>query len=254
MDAAPQHREPRSVVFRFYAELNEFLPVARRAGAFACALDGEVTVRGAIEALGVPASAVDLVIVDGEPVVFGHRLRGGERVAAYPVFEALDIGPVARLRPRPLRVTRFIADVHLGKLARYLRLLGFDTLYRNDYDDATLVAIARADRRVILTRDRQLLRRRAATHGYWLAATQPREQLGEVIRALDLCSQMAPFTRCLRCNGPLAAVSLAAICAQLPAAVQAAGYAFSRCARCGKVYWPGPHYAPMRALLRAVAG
>src|SRR5262249_1742155 len=148
--------------------------------------------KDAIEALGVPHTEIDAVLVDGRSVGFGHRLAGGERVAVYPTFELLDITPLTRLRPRPLRVTRFVLDVHLGTLARYLRLVGFDARWQNDYDDATIIDLARRERRIILTRDRGILRNGRVTHGYWLRSTEPTGQLEEVIRALDLGRQLKP--------------------------------------------------------------
>jgi hypothetical protein len=140
--------------FRFYEELNDFLAPVLRKRAFSYAFNGTPSVKDAIEAIGVPHTEVDLVLVDGKSVDFTRRLAGGERVAVYPVFERLDISQVTRLRARPLRVTRFVLDVHLGKLARYLRLLGFDTCYRNDYDDDAIIGLARGESRIILTRDK----------------------------------------------------------------------------------------------------
>src|SRR5947199_2006143 len=172
----PVHAEAE---FRFYEELNDFLPPALRKRAFAYAFQGTPAVKDAIEAIGVPHTEVDVVLVDGESVDFGRRLTGGERVAVYPVFERFDVAPVLRLRARPLRRTRFVLDVHLGKLARNLRLFGFDALYRTDYDDATIIRLSLDELRIILTRDRGVLKHTAVTHGYWVRSTVPRQQLGE---------------------------------------------------------------------------
>src|SRR5437868_7866953 len=165
---SPDVAAPSVTQFRFYEELNDFLAPALRKCEFPYAFTGTPSVKDAIEAIGVPHTEVDLVLVDGESVDFTRRLTGGERVAVYPVFERLDIAPVTRLRARPLRRTRFVLDVHLGKLARYLRLLGFDSVYRNDYDDHTIVALAHEEQRIILTRDTGLLKHSAVTHGHWL--------------------------------------------------------------------------------------
>jgi uncharacterized protein with PIN domain len=146
------------------------------------------------------------VLVDGRSVDFTHRLRGGERVAVYPAFERLDISPLLRLRPRPLRETRFVLDVHLGRLARHLRLLGLDCAYRQDWDDTTLIDRALAERRIILTRDVGILKQGRVTHGYWVRSDQPARQLEEIIEAFDLRRQLAPFTRCLECNGVIGPV------------------------------------------------
>jgi hypothetical protein len=139
--------------FRFYEELNDYLHASRRKRSFTHTFAGAPAIKDIIEALGVPHTEIDLILVDGRSVRFSHRLRGGERVAVYPMFERFDIQPLHKLRPKPLRRTRFVADVHLGRLARYLRLLGFDTLYSTKLDDRSLVAISVRERRILLTRD-----------------------------------------------------------------------------------------------------
>ena len=154
--------------FRFYEELNDFLPPELRKRTFTYTFNGTPAVKDAIEAIGIPHSEVDLVLIDGQSVDFARHLRHGVRVAVYPMFERLDVTRVTRLRPRPLRRIRFVLDVHLGTLARYLRLLGFDTLYRNDYDDHQIVRLAHEDARIILTRDLGLLKHGAVTHGRWV--------------------------------------------------------------------------------------
>lgn len=232
--------------FRFYEELGDFLPPERRKRSFMHAFDGTPAVKDRIEALGVPHTEVDLILVDGEPVGFQHRLRGGERVAVYPMFECFDLGAATRLRPAPLREPRFVLDVHLGRLASYLRLLGFDTLYRNDYGDEELLAISQTQRRILLSRDTGLLKRAALTHGAFLHATDPRRQLREVCDRFQLDALIAPFTRCARCNGMVEALATEAISGD------GNGYRLSRCKECGQIYWPGSHLTRLRQRLREV--
>jgi uncharacterized protein with PIN domain len=232
--------------FRFYEELNDFLPPARRKRTFAYRFQGTPAVKDAIEALGVPHTEVDLVLVDGASVRFSHRLRGGERVAIYPVFERLDITPLVRLRPAPLRTPRFVADVHLGTLARSLRLLGFDTLYDRTAHDPELVRRSVAERRILLTRDVGLLKHKVLTHAHYVRATSPDSQLEELVRALDLARSAKPFTRCLRCNGRLARVARRDVVEQVPEAVGRQFRRFARCTDCGRIYWPGSHYERLR--------
>jgi uncharacterized protein len=235
--AAPSQRAE----FRFYAELNDFLPPARRHCAFEWRFRGTPSVKDTIEAIGVPHTEIDLVLVDGRSVSFGEKLTGGERVAVYPVFERLDISPVIRLRPAPLRVTRFVADVHLGTLARHLRLLGFDTAWRNDLEDETIIALSRDEGRIILTRDKGILKDGRVTHGYWLRATEPLAQLEEVVRALQLGGQFEPYTRCLECNGTLEPITRRQAVRAVPLQVFLVYREFSRCEGCGRVYWSGSH-------------
>lgn len=235
--------------FRFYEELNDFLLPARRKRAFAYRFRGTPAVKDAIEALGVPHTEVDLILVDGASVRFSHKLRGGERVAVYPVFERLDISPITRLRPKPLRTPRFIADVHLGTLARYLRLLGFDTAYDNRAADPDLARRSVGERRILLTRDVGLLKHRVLTHAHYVRATDPARQLDEVVQALDLRTRIKPFSRCMRCNGRLRRVSKASVAAALPPRVQQRVETVSRCVACGRIYWPGTHFDRLTRLV-----
>ena len=156
-----------------------------------------------IEALGVPHTEVEMILVNGESVDFSRQLQDGDRVAVYPRFEALEVTPLLRVREHPLRTPRFVADAHLGGLAHMLRMLGFDTLYDNHYLDDAIVAIGEQDGRIVLTRDRELLKRRAVTHGCYVHALKSEDQLREIVERLDLARSAKPFTLCLHCNAPL---------------------------------------------------
>ena len=249
----PDAAAPSVAQFRFYEELNDFLAPALRKCEFPYAFTGTPSVKDAIEAIGVPHTEVDQVLVDVASVDFMKRLTGGECVAVYPMFERLDITPVTRLRARPLRRTRFVLDVHLGKLARYLRLLGFDALYRNDYDDATIIRLSLDEQRIILTRDRCVLKHAAVTHGYWVRSTVPRQQLREVVRVFDLGSNSRPFTRCMLCNGELQQVAKDMVADRLPLRVRMYFDEFAQCQACAHVYWPGSHYQHMRQMVDELA-
>jgi uncharacterized protein with PIN domain len=198
----------------------------------------------------VPHTQVDLILVNGRPVRFSHKLHGGERVAVYPTFERFDIAPVIRLRPAPLRTPKFVADVHLGTLARNLRLLGFDTRYDDRLDDRALVRSSVEEHRILLTRDRELLKHKALTHAYFVRGTRPDRQLREVVKALDLGGKMKPFSRCMKCNGKLRKVAKRSIATIVPAQVFARTQQFVRCIDCHRVYWPGSH---AQSLSRIVA-
>lgn len=217
-------------------------------------IDRARSVKDAIESLGVPHTEVDLILVDGRSVDFAHLLRGGERVAVYPVFEALDITPLVRLRPAPLRDPRFVADVHLGKLARHLRMAGLDTLYADRWDDDEIVRISRVQKRTILTRDKAMLRRGDVERGYYVRATESEAQLAEVIRALQLEGLVLPFTRCRECNVPLEDVAKEAVIDRLPEQVRAFYDRFKRCPGCERVYWEGTHFARMKGILDRLEG
>src|SRR5262249_47787352 len=156
--------------FRFYEELNDFLPLEKKKNSFLYSFSETASIKDIIESLGVPHTEVDLIVVNGESVDFSRQLTQGDHVSIYPVFEAFDISPIIKLRPAPLRNTRFILDVHLGKLARYLRLLGFDTFYETHCDDAQIISIAKNEHRIILTRDVGILKNKQVTHGHWMRA------------------------------------------------------------------------------------
>ncbi len=233
---------------RVYAELNDFLPQAHRQRPMRRSFSPRTSVKDLIEGAGVPHTEVDLVLVNGASVDFAHLVQDGDRISVYPVFEALDIAGVTQVRPAPLRDLRFVLDVHLGRLAAYLRLAGFDAVYRNDVDDVALAKLG-AGGRVLLTRDRGLLKRRAVTRGYWLRATSPRTQLAEVLRRFDLSEAVQPFCRCLRCNALVRPVSKADVVAELPPRTRQYYDEFFRCPGCGRIYWRGGHFDALRGLL-----
>jgi len=237
------------VEVRAYAELNDFLPPESRGVAVRRPFRSHQTVKDVLEAMGIPHTEVDLILVNGSPRGFGHRPSAGDRIAAYPMFEALDIGPTARLRPVPLRDPRFAVDVNLGRLARLLRVLGFDVWWSSDADDATLAEVSLDEQRILLTRDRGLLKRRAITHGLFVHSQHPEEQTLEVIRRLDLGQRLAPLTRCLHCNGELAAVSKDEVIDQLEPLTRQYYEEFSRCVECGRIYWAGSHHARLVGLV-----
>jgi uncharacterized protein with PIN domain len=235
--------------FRFYAELNDFLAPERRFVEFGHTFLDIATVKDRIEAFGVPHTEVDLILVNGSPVDFSYRVADGDRISVYPVFEALDIAPLARLRPEPLRDPRFVLDIHLGRLAAYLRLMGFDASYRNCYTDEQLAATSRDEHRILLTRDVGLLKRGAVTHGYFVRETAVARQIAEVVDRFDLCRLVRPFTRCMRCNTPLQDADKASVLAEIPARTAELYQEFRRCPRCRRVYWKGGHYRRMRLIL-----
>ena len=237
---------------RFYEELNDFLPAERQKIEFVHHHKKTGSIKDLVESLGVPHTEIDLILVNGQSVDFHYQVQDGDRISVYPVFEALDITPLTHLRPRPLRTTRFVLDAHLGRLAAYLRMLGFDALYRNDYDDPTLADISVAQQRILLTCDRKLLMRRQITHGYFVRSRQPRRQLREVIDRLDLHNQFLPFTRCLHCNGMIRPVAKALIQDQLLPHTRAHQELFGQCDQCHKIYWKGTHYQQMRQLIDEV--
>lgn len=238
-----------TATFRFYEELNDFLAPDWRRREFTVPCARSATTKHMIEALGVPHTEVELILVNGESADFGRILQDGDQVAVYPRFEAMDVRPLLRVREQPLRETRFVADAHLGGLAHMLRMLGFDTLYDNHFSDDEITAICEHDGRIVLTRDRELLKRRAVTHGCYVHALKPEAQLREIVGRLDLARGARPFTRCLHCNAPLRPVDKASVLDRLPPRVREHYTRFSTCDACGRVFWEGSHWRNMRRVL-----
>jgi uncharacterized protein len=242
-----------TATFRFYEELNDFLARPLRRRAFSCACAQAATAKHMIEALGVPHTEVELILVNGESVGFDHPLADGDRVAVYPKFEAFDIRPLLRVRAAPLRDPRFVADAHLGGLAQLLRLAGFDTLYDNNYPDEEIEALAASEQRIVLTRDRELLKRRTITHGCYVRTLKPQAQLREIFERLDLAASARPFRLCLSCNSPLHAIERGEVRERVPEGVFERQTRFVTCDVCRRVFWEGSHWRRMRALMDSVA-
>ncbi len=237
---------------RFYAGLNDFLPPEKRARTITCSFDVSGSVKDMIESLGVPHTEVDLILANGEPVDFSYRVQQGDRISVYPEFQSIEISPHVRLLPKPLPELRFVADTHLGRLAAYLRMLGFDTLYRNDYVDEDLARLSAGDDRILLTRDRGLLKRTMVTRGCYLRATEPTGQLVELLQRFDLARAIKPFRRCMHCNDVLRPVSKETISDRLLPQTRQHFNEFYTCPQCGRIYWKGSHYCRMRRFIDSV--
>jgi len=243
---------PHRVAVRFYAELNDLLPPDRRGRPITLEVAVGTTVKDLAESFGVPHTQIDVVLVNGESVDFGHQVRDGDSVSVYPVFETLDVSPLVRLRPRPLREPRFVLDVHLGRLARTLRLLGFDCVWRNDITDDELAAISVGEKRILLTRDRGLLMRAKVTHGYLVQETNRHGQVVEIMRRFDLFGTIAPFGRCLECNGVLQPVIKKDVEHRLPPRTRRDYSDFHTCPDCDRIYWQGSHYDRLAILVEEI--
>lgn len=237
-----------AAIFRFYADLNFFLPAHRRQRNFAVpTYAGDQSVKHLIEALGAPHTEVGLILANSKPIQFGYLVQSGDYISVYPPFTTLEPPESARLRPPLPNPARFLLDNHLGKLARYLRLLGFDTLYfHNSYDDPQLAQLAHREQRILLSRDRGLLKRSEVVYGYCLRTKDSRRQVTAVLHRFRLHDQIKPWTRCLRCNGRLRPVSKQAILHLLEPKTKQYFEEFQQCEACGQVYWRGSHFHRLR--------
>jgi uncharacterized protein with PIN domain len=238
---------------RFYASLNDFLPKRWKQRTFTLGFLGQPTVRELLIQLNIPPPEVAFILAEDRAVDFDYRPQEGERLSFYPIFYTLIPGSPLETLPVE-RPPRFLLDTHLGRLARYLRMLGFDAEHFSapDPGDGALVQRAAQDGRVLLTRDRRLLARKAVRYGYFVRATAPQAQLLEVVDRFALQTLIRPFSRCLCCNVQLEPVDAQTVAAQLPPEVRRHYTDFYRCPSCGRIYWEGSHHARMQRLVDQV--
>ena len=244
----------RQLTVRLHGVLNDFVAPERRGQAFTHELQGSPSVKDLIESLGPPHPEVDVVCVDGEPVGFGHRAEEGTRLDVYPALApaAARVAQEARVGPPLPDMPRFILDVGLGRLSGFLRMLGFDTLWRNDYADDQLARLSRDEARVLLTRDLGVLKRSEVVQGYYPRATDPAHQLVEVVRRYGLTSRMRPFSRCIACNAPLSTATPEEVQGRVPEGVAQRHRHFQQCPGCQRVFWPGTHHERMQSLVETL--
>ncbi|CAA9225261.1 hypothetical protein AVDCRST_MAG92-789 [uncultured Coleofasciculus sp.] len=238
--------------FCVHAELNHFLSPNKRQVSFPYYFKERASIKDTIESLGVPHPEIEAILVNTKAVDFSYIVQDGDSIQVYPVSASKEILSPISLRPQLPTILRFVLDVHLGKLAASVRMLGFDTLYRNDYDDQELAQISASEQRILLTRDKGLLMRSLVTFGYYVRATNPEQQIVEVMRRYDLFNKVLPFQRCIRCNGLLEPVEKEAILDQLPQKTRIAIDEFHRCRECSQIYWRGSHYEKMQNFIEEV--
>ena len=231
-----------SAGFKFFGRLNDFLPQKRKNTRFHYAFKGNPSVKDAIEAIGVPHVEVALILANGRPVDFSYSVGRYDKIAVYPRVPAVGNKSTPPLKPPWPKKTQFILDSHLGKLARHLRLLGFDTLYRKNYSDKQIVDTVKTNRRIVLTRDVGLLKNKIIRWGYWVRATAPDRQIREVLKEFCLREKIKPFALCLECNGRIVHVAIGKIRKRLPPHTKDFFTKFYQCKGCKRIYWQGSHY------------
>jgi len=240
--------------FHFHGSLNDFLPRRQRQAVIERQFDWRASIKDMIESLGVPHAEINLIVVNGRSVGFDHIVQGGDRIDIYPCTEAIELPARIDLRPPLPDEPGFVLDVHLGRLASYLRMMGFDTLYDNHSLDQDLALITHREGRILLTRDVGLLKRSLVIHGYYVRSTIPRQQIVEVLERFNLIDKVKLFMRCMKCNGLLRTVEKAAILDQILPDTACYHDEFRQCQSCGQVYWKGSHYERMQELIKEVLG
>jgi len=238
--------------FRFYEELNDFLPKHRRKTDFEAPFKGKRSIKDMIEALGVPHTEIDLILVNGNSVDFNYILQDEVRVSVYPVFESLNITNVTQLRKIPLRRTKFIADINIGDIVKYMRVLGLDLYYDPLLSTREIIEISKRENRVILTKSRKLLKFKDVSHGIFIRPGTTTEQIRRIIEFLDIKDKIKPFSRCLRCNTLLNIVLKEKIIDRIPPKTKEFCNEYVQCRSCNKIYWKGTHFINMEKVVRQI--
>lgn len=238
--------------FRFYEELNDFLPTHKRKTDFEATFKGKRSIKDMIEALGVPHTEIDLILVNGNSVDFNYILQDEDRVSVYPVFESLNITTVARLRKIPLRRNKFIADINLGDIVKYMRVLGFDLYYDPLLSTREIIELSKRENRIILTKSRKLLKFKEVSHGIFIRPDTTTEQIRRIIDCLDIKGNIKPFSRCLGCNTLLNIVAKEKILDKIPPKTKEFCDEYVQCPSCNKIYWKGTHFIHMKKVVRQI--
>jgi uncharacterized protein with PIN domain len=241
-----------TIYLRFYEELNDFLPEERKKKRFEHQFIDRTSVKDLIESLGIPHTEIDLILVNGKSVNFKYLITDADDISVYPVFESLDITEVQHLRPKPLRNPKFVVDVHLGRLTKYLRMIGLDVSYKNNFDDDEIVRVSLKEKRAILTKDRGILKRNEVTHGYWVRSIKVEEQVREILDRFDLKKEIKEFSRCIECNQLLVPIKKEEVIDELPPKVAQTQNEFYQCPSCMKIYWKGTHYRRMFSFIQSL--
>ena len=244
--------EKHKAYFRFYEELNDFLPIGKRKVKFEHHFIDRASVKDMIESLGVPHAEIDLILVNGKSVSFSYKVNYDDEISVYPVFESFDISDVQHLRAKPLREPKFIVDVHLGSLAKYLRMLGFDTYYKKNLSSSEIIFVSLSEQRTILTHDKNILKQNAITHRYWIRGQNLMKQIKEVVERFHLQKEINEFTRCLNCNSELENVLKGEIIVSIPPKVKENFNDFKKCPVCNKIFWKGSHFYRMKQSIEEI--
>ena len=235
----------KQVHFRFYEELNDYLPEENRKKWFEQTFEQGTTIKNAVEQLGIPYNEIDLILVNQQSQGLDYQLQKEDRISVYPMFELFDISSVSEVRDKPLRNPKFIGDVHLGRVCKYLRMLGFDTLYFKNYTVEQLIELSRQDHRILLSKDQKLGKNPNVNHWYWIRSSDPLEQIRDLYEKLDLAGSITPLTRCIKCNNEIVPVSKEKIQEKLQPRTAKYYEEFFHCPNCERIYWKGSHYEHM---------
>ncbi len=229
---------------RFYGDLKD-LSIHDRKKSFEIIFQGSPGIKDIVEAEGIPHTEVGLLLVNGSPAVWKYRLKNGDHAAVFPFFKNLDIGSFNKVITPDYPAGRFVIDNHLGRLCKYLRILGFDAVFNPAWSDEEIISISNREKRIILTRDRGILKNGRTLFGCLIRSVNPEEQVRQVIDRFDLYNSFALMTRCLKCNGDIISVPAESVMSGIGENTKKFFRDFYRCSSCGQIYWKGSHYENM---------
>ena len=235
----------KKVHFRLYEELNDYLPEENRKAWFEYYFEPETTIKDALQNLRVPTDEIDLILVNQQSKGLDYKLKKEDRISIYPVFELFDISGISKVHDKPLRNLKFLGDVHLGRLCKYLRMLGFDTLYFNDFTTDELIELSFQGHRILLSKNQKIGKHPKVTHWYWIRSSDAMEQIRDLYEKLDLAGSIDPLTRCLECNNEIIPVRKEEVLDKLQPRTAKYYDEFFLCPNCNRVYWKGSHYEHM---------
>ncbi len=240
-----------SCFVRYYGNLKELTGREKRER-HEILFNGSPGIKDVVESEGVPHTEVGLIIVNSLPAEWQYRLKDGDDCAVYPFFRDLDIRSVSRLPAQDYPEGRFVLDIHLGSLCKYLRMLGFDCYYNSGFKDRDIITVAKKESRFILTRDRGILKNGAVLCGCLIRSIHPLEQLHQVLERFGLYSKIRPLIRCLKCNGVIESIPSDSVTGMLPENTKKYYHDFYRCVSCGTIYWKGSHYENMIKMIEGL--
>lgn len=241
-----------TIHLRFYEELNEFIPEEKRKIRFSHTIPFRTSVKDLIESFNIPHTQVNMIIVNDEQRNFSYLVHDNDRISVYPFFHTFNVSSISKIHQKIPNKIRFIADQHLGKLARNLRMCGLDTEFNKHFHEVELVKRANKEERILLTKDHNILKRNDLSFGYFVYASDPEEQLEEVLLQFKLKNEIHFLSRCLECNALLTPIEKSKVENRLPDKVRALHNEFTYCNQCDKIYWQGTHYQKMKQKINTI--